>query len=359
MEIDNLGVSVYDYLYKGYRCAYCHDVVITNDPETLERLFKDALDKLRAEHQDKDEDFYITEKEEQALRDSINERERGECIAYEQCLHYRCLALLQQPENKEVLARLEMANRQNMQLPDENPERYTFFELNYSQVKQCINSCVYCHREINGNAPGFAYCEKSDKKRRCLYLHNACYLSLKESRYQKQLFEANARRNFSHFLSVFKPIRCAVTMAERNEAWLSFITRYELTFYERDALSTWLKYVAQEKALPSWSEAQNVAWVTNITKDLGVIILLLDAKTEEELTDMEKELVAMPLFGDRPTCQLPAPSRKALPSCLPSKDTFVCYGLAPPTLEPRQLYLNLIRTLRQARREDLCTPISV
>lgn len=351
MEIDNLGVSVYDYLYRGYRCAYCHEVVITNDAETLERLFKEAVEKLRMDHQG--EDFYMTEKEKQVLWESIEARERGECIAYGQCVHYRCLALLQEPENREVLARFEMANRQNMQLPDENPDLYTFYELNYSQVKQCINSCVYCHREINSSAPGFAYCEKSDKKRRCLYLHNACYLTLKEMRAQKRLLEANARRNFSHFLSVFTPSRCALTLAERNEAWLSFITRYELTFYERDALNTWLKYVQQEKA--SWSEAQNVAWQTNITEDLGEMILLLSTtKTEEELAIMEKDLAVIPLLGDRPMCQLPAPSRKALPSCLPSKDTFVCYGLAPLTLEPRQLYLNLIRTLRQGNREDIC-----
>jgi len=239
MEIDkpNLGVSAYDYKYKGYRCAYCNEVVITNDPETLELLFQDAVAKLRLEDAGGANEFFLTEKEEAVLRETIATRERGVCIAYEQCIHYRCLALLQQPDNKETFSRLLLANRQNLVLPDENPALYTFYELNYSGVRQCLNACVYCQREIDANSPGFAYCEKCDVKRRCLFLHNACYLLLKEQRYREQLLAANARRNFSHFLTSGPlPVQCVEEMAARNEAWLSFAKRYELTFDERHAL---------------------------------------------------------------------------------------------------------------------------
>lgn len=349
MEIDkpDLGISTYDYKHKGYRCAYCNEVVITNDPETIELLFQDAVAKLRLEDGGGANEFFLTAREEATLRESIATRERGVCIAYEQCLHYRCLALLQQPDKQETFSRLLLANRQNLVLPDENPALYTFYELNYSQVRQCLNTCVYCQREIDGNSPGFAYCEKSDVKRRCLYLHNACYLALKEKRYRDQLLDANARRNFSHFLtSGAPPIQCVEEMAARNEAWLAFAKRYELTFDERHSLNEWLKVVKEQQAKPSWREQESALWQANISEDLASLM-------DEIAQKGEAVVVEVVLPAPRKCIQVAIP-KKAIPSCLPVMDSFtVCDQTVQPMKTPSsQLYINLSSALKQGKRES-------
>ncbi len=352
MEIDNpnLGESLYDYHYGGYRCAYCSGIIIiASGSSTLEVLFQEALERLRLEHLGEDE-YFLTCEEEKAIRDGIAEREGGECIAFGQCLHYRCLALLQEPGNKELFSRLLLTNRENMVLPDENPALYTFYDINYSVVRQCLNKCAYCHLELTVYAPGFAYCEKTDKSRHCLYLHNACYMTLKEARCRTKLLEANARRNFAHYVTTGTPSTWArftiAEMAERNEGWLRFATLYSMTFDERHYLNEWLRFIQQQKAL--WREQQSTCWFSHITDDMVVMVMELSTKSEEQLTLLEKELTTKP----EPLTCVPIEEELPLPSCMPSKENCTRYGPVKTRSAERQLYLNLISALRQSIREN-------
>lgn len=344
MQSAQLGISTYDNRYGSCRCVYCHEIVLllntTNTQTTLDALFQDEVEKLRERY---GSTYYLTVCEERELRESIQARESGECIGYEQCIHYRCLAIVQQPENKQTLALIRQANRQNMPLPTE--EDYVFYELHCSTVRECTNYCVYCHREINTYAPGFAYCEKKKYKlvatRKCEYMHSACFNGLTEARCHARLLEAQARRNFMHMLTVSPSSSNyprPTEYARRNEAWLSFLSKYALDFDERHLFSQWLTLAAAEQTL--WPEFDNAVWLSHITHDLNALTTELAALSEEELTLLESELLlTLPPPPQQTNCILP----DAIPApCI----------LYKPTPLSTQLQLNLIAALRQARREQ-------
>jgi hypothetical protein len=141
-------------------------------------------------------------------------------------------------------------------------------------------------------------------------------------------------------------------MAARNEAWLSFAKRYELTFDERHALNEWLKVVQQQQAKPSWREQEAVLWRANISDDLATLIDDI-AKEGEEALKKKKSEEALVLPAPRKCVQVPIPKR-ALPSCLPVMDSFTaCDQTVQPMKTPSsQLYINLVSTLKQGKRES-------
>lgn len=337
MQNNQLGVSAYDYRYGTCRCVYCNQpVILRNTPDTLDLLFRDELEKLKATQGDQ---FYLTLAEEKQLRDEILQRESGQSIGYEQCIHYRCLAIIQRPENKEILERITLANRQNMLLPDD--ANYLFYDLNYSNLVQCLNYCAYCNREINVHAPGFAYCEKTDKHKNCLFLHVACYDALKEYRCCVHRLAKDARRHFFHFVSskLTDPTN-PKEMAARNEAWLSFLTQYALDFDERHLFNAWLSFMETQEDSPIWQ--------AGITEDLNALTRQLAALSEEALNALEIDLLSIPP-PINPLCIIPAPNSR-------TENGVTCIVYTPRPL-PQQLQLNLINALRQARRE--LPPISI
>lgn len=339
----NLGLSVYDHHYQACRCVYCNEVVILNQV-TLEILFQEEIARQYQENVNNDF-FFLTYADEQKIKERIAEYYGGSELAYDQCIHARCLALLQKEENKGILNQIALANRQNMVLPD--PALYDMYPINSTNVKECLNICAYCHFVITTLSPGFAYCLKTDRELRCLYLHYTCYESLTAMRDTHKQREKLVRRNFIHFLTMGQPIArynySVKEMAEHNDAWYEFLSRYELTFDERDVFNAWLNFISDQKS--KWTEAQLIGeWQKSLRyDDLSVLVdEQLRGQTLDQLNIVEKviqeQLDTLPI----PTRCIPAPNP------LLSTPTVVCFGPPSPTnRQPPLLYLNLVQTLIQ------------
>lgn len=359
MEVEQFGSSKYDYHYMSCRCAYCNKVVILeHNLDTLEILYQEELENQR--NLRNDPSFYHTASEAKRERQAIMEREEGAYVAHEQCLHYRCLVVLQQDEKKGDLARLELANRRNIELP--NTEKHYFYELNYTNVLMCLNKCAFCRLCITRHATGFAYCEKTDNLRKGHYLHHACFDALSEERCHARKLEAQNRRQFLHFLTTtsaenqWKSLSVE-KLAARNEAWLTFLSKYELNVDERDTLFEWIeaggtRLFDDTEPAKKWDEHQKCVWRANTTEDiLSLFFTDIGQLKDEELDEKEKETIA----SSSPSpyllqCTIPVP--EILPSiyAMPLATTDKCIRYTPVPL-PGQLILNLIKTLRQARRE--------
>lgn len=354
-----IGVSTYDYQYGTCRCVYCNKPVIMHNnsasaENTLNVYFQEEVERRRRKYPGAD--FYLTVAEEEELRKLIEEVELGECIGYEQCIHYRCLEVIQSPEKKDVLERIRLSNRQNMELPD--ADHHILYELNYCNLIQCINYCAYCHREINVHAQGFAYCRKEDKaKKKCLFLHDTCYATLKEIRCHEKQLALHARRTFMHQLMFPLSKTASVKkVALRNEGWLSFLKQYELDFEERHLFNTWLATVEQKKRLVWLTSCDQQIWLHHVTEDLEELSRLIREKeiTDENLAILEMDLVREP-EPVYPFCTIPAPKSVISPLEMDveaAPDVYCLSGnFKPPTL-PKQLHINLVRSLRQRIRED-------
>ena len=356
-----LGISEYDYQYMSCRCVYCNEVVILN-LDTLEILVQEEVARLQAENVNNDF-FFLTSMEEADIRKRLLERYQGSKLDYDQCIHDRCLAIIVKPENLQILNQIQLANRQNMVLPDACA--YNIYPLNYTNVVECFNICAFCHRVISTHDPGFAYCLKSEGiKAQCLYLHTACYeglLSIREARKER---EKLVRRNFIHLLTAGQPLAwknySIEEIAARNDAWYNFLKQYTLTFDEREVLNDWLNFVREQKA--TWSEAQFIGrWLQSLKND--DLSLLVDDQlgglTLDELMVLEgvirTELDNVPI----PTRCIPVPSNPALVGGfqLPPQNTVFCFGPPSPTMrQPPTLYLNLVQTLRQVKTPTVFYP---
>ena len=360
MENPNLGVSDYDYVYGTRRCAYCNDVIILNNPETLERLYLDEVERLRLERNDPS--FYLTVREERNLRECIMERERGLCIAYEQCLHYRCLAILEQADNEALLERIRRTNRCNINLPDnETHERYA---INYANAQNCLHACAFCQRVLNQHLPGFAYCERSKKKtRHCqyLFLHDTCFNALDQTRCRDRALAAQARRNFIHLLTYDSasawPNYSDAQVAQRSEAWLNFLSEYEASQDDLDALDEWIAFIKTQQVIP-WSASNAERFLNNTEEYLLLLVTQLGDRTDEALETLEKELL------DRVTeaeslpsiCSVATPRPAIANQNMETVPSIVC---GPTTVkQPALLYINLIHLLKQ-QRQALSSPSSI
>lgn len=346
----NLGISTYDYHYRTCRCVYCNEVVILNQ-ESLEILFQEELTRLRAENANNDF-FFLTSREERAIKEKIQDYYRGSEFDYDQCIHDRCLALIMRPENAQLLKQIRLANRQNMILPDACI--YNIYPITSSNVPECLNFCAFCHRMISADNPGFAYCLKSEGvKGRCLFLHNACYEALVGMRAAAKEHSRIARRNFIHLLTAGQPSAWSSysveELAARNDAWYAFLREYELTFDERDVLLAWLDFIRTRKA--EWSEADLIGrWLPSLKYDDLTVLVdeQLLGQTLDELLILEglirAELISLPV----PTRCLPVPQNNNQVSQVPLQSNVICLGEPSPSMrQPPLLYLNLVQTVRQ------------
>lgn len=348
-----LGISEYDYHYKSCRCVYCNEIVIIN-PETLDILLEEEVARLRAENAYTDY-YYLTAKEEREIRDRLEERYRGSELDYDQCIHDRCWTLLQLPENQDTLRKIRLANRQNMILPD--CLSYNVYPIDYTDVQECLNLCIYCHNMINEQYPGFAYCLKSDKTRRCRYIHVACYEGLMAMRRAQKEREAVIRRNFMHLLSAGFPDAWQTysvrDLAMRNDAWYEFLSRYPLTFDEREVFKEWLDFITPKRIAFRESELVTL-WIPSLRyPDISLIVAdSLSGLSYDQLGVTEGVISAL---VNPPSAVNPIPSNCSVtPEPCYDEDGFpapnaVRYGAASPTNgQPPLLYLNLVQTLIQS-----------
>jgi len=351
-----LGISEYDYHYRSCRCVYCNEVVILT-PETLDILYREELERLRRENANNDF-FFLTSTEERAIKERIQTYYGGIQLDYGQCIHNRCLEIVMRPENVEILNQIRTANRQNMVLPD--PCNYSIYSIDYTNVRECLNICAYCRQVISNYNPGFAYCPKTDKTRRCLFLHFTCFEQLTAMRKALKENELIGRRNFIHLLTAGQPTAWAnysvEEMAARNDAWYQFLSQYELTFDERQVLNEWLNFIASQK--PLWSEDTLVRkWLEQLQyDDLGLLVdEQLTALSIDDLTTLEKQIQEqLDVVPVPPSRCIPVPSNPNLVGEGPVADSVLCFGAPSLTMrQPPRLYLNLVQTLRQVRSPPL------
>ena len=345
-----LGISDYDYHYRACRCVYCNEIVLLTN-ETLDILTEEEIARLRRENVARDY-FFLTSEDERGIRERLRECYKGIQLDYDQCIHDRCLALVLQPENSEVLERIRLANRTNMILP--NAANDAVFPIDYTNVRECLNLCAYCRQVITAQNPGFAYCPKSDRTRTCLFLHIKCYEDLVAMRAAAKERDLLARRNFIHLLTKDPASAWANysvrEMAARNDAWFTFISQYELTVDERDALQEWLDFLSNQQQQSTWCSQE---WLEALRQDdlTRLVAQDLTALSLEQLAELEAQLRAqvqppVPCFITR--C-IPAPRNPNLIGECPRAEDIVLCKRPDASGQSPLLYLNLVQTLRQAR----------
>jgi hypothetical protein len=329
-------------------------VVIIN-PETLEILFQDEVERLKNENAYNDY-FYLSASQERNIKKEIETRYRGGILDYDQCIHDRCLALLQKPENYRIMEQIRLANRQNMPLPD--PLLHNKYPIEYTSVEECQTVCLYCRGQITSNNPGFAYCLKSDRTRCCRYLHIACYEGLLQMRKQQRETDERIRRTFMHLLSSGYPAEWTTysvrELAIRNDAWFEFLARYHLTFDEREVLSEWLNFIDAKKQGFTESELVEI-WLPSLKyPDISLIVSdSLSGQSYDQLTVSElimRTLIDSPqqTLNDPPGCiTTPEPCFDEDGFPMDTERTVRYEAASPSGGHPPLLFLNLVQTLLQ------------
>jgi hypothetical protein len=311
------GVSDYDYLYESYRCVKCGDVVAYTN-ETCQLLCEEALVYERSKR-------FLRPQEEEALCQEIKESVCGSEFAFRQYLHDRCFASLDETSREQ----LNLLNRQNMVLP--NQRDHCIFLIYYSTVHECSHFCEYCGNIIDLAHTGFAYCSKEDSNKNCHYLHHDCLCRLQDLRRVRREEQAIARSNFVRHLNDGVLSKEINALASRNNAWVRFMTDYELEPMEIDNFIEWIQYLNQERN--NWNETQSQEWFTRVTLDLSD-----ELRVVQNLNPSERQEISAPSTTQDLFCTPPDPQ---------------CIQQIPRQWVPLRLYSNLLSVVQSVEKPSV------
>lgn len=281
MEIVNDFRSTYDYVFKTYRCLYCH-APIALTPESLELLIQEKRDAIL---RDRGADFfYLSPEQDAILRREVETQEKGICLSDKQCLHDRCLEIVKQ--DQVTWEKIKSLDRRLMPLP--NAQDFNIYEVYYNNSLQLSRHfCGFCQNLITGSLPGFAYCKKSDATKDCLFLHHSCFGDLCNARTKRLETEALVRRRELNFLTadLLVPQKAINEIAIRHDRWIRLMRSVTLDEQEQDAFIDWYAFLMSQKN--TWNEKQMEEWSAHHKEEdiqsLREVIFILTAKEREEM----------------------------------------------------------------------------
>lgn len=328
MESTILFHSTYDYLYKTYRCLYCH-APIALTPESLDLLVQEARDTLLRENQTSF--FYLTPEQDAALRREVETRERGICLSDKQCLHDRCLTIVQ--ANEDLWTKIQAADRRRMPLP--NVDEHNIYDVYYNTSLQASRHfCGFCHNMLTASWPGFAYCKKSNWAKDCAFMHYSCFRELFDARETRHNVAEQWRRVELNYLTsdLLIPERDVPNIAMRHDRWVSLMRRFELREEERDAFIRWYAFLLAQKA--SWQEKEATQFsVRHQEEDLQTLVEQIANLSPDERAALRKRLSIT----------------SSIQECAPKNDA--CLPTIDMEKQAPLLFLNLL-AIQEARERD-------